>query len=265
MRFKIRLTRISRDRHLPINYQYELSSAIYRVIDCADSGFSAFLHDHGYTAFDRPFRLFTFSRLGFQGYKVIRETGRIEHYGLEAWFETSFLVDRAAEEFIRGLFMSQEIRVGDKITQVAYQVTHIEAVQPPLFKETMSYRCLSPIFIRSRRADGGEDYLAPGDSGYEKILLENLYSKASAFVLSGQEYQEFLTERFPLELTPIGKVYKNGVRIKQHTSNASQLIGYMYEFTLTAPVELQEVGYYAGFGHLGSQGFGCVGVRNFYT
>jgi CRISPR-associated endoribonuclease Cas6 len=39
------------------------------------------------------------------------------------------------------------------------------------------------------------------------------------------------------------------------------LIGYMYEFDLTAPAELQKVGYYAGFGHLGSQGFGCVGVK----
>ncbi|MEX2336299.1 MAG: CRISPR-associated endoribonuclease Cas6, partial [Fulvivirga sp.] len=50
-----------------------------------------------------------------------------------------------------------------------------------------------------------------------------------------------------------------GVRIKQHTQKESMLIAYMCEFELTAPVELQEVGYYAGFGHLGSQGFGCVG------
>src|SRR5690606_2381793 len=132
---KIRLNRISRERYLPLNYQYELSAAIYKVIDRADSDFSAFLHHQGYTAFDRPFRLFTFSRLGFQGYKVIREAARVEHYGHEAWFEISFLVDRAAEEFIRGLFMSQEISLGDKISRVAYQVSHIEAVAPPLFRE----------------------------------------------------------------------------------------------------------------------------------
>lgn len=260
MRFRIRLNRISKDKTIPINYQYELSSAIYKVIDRADSHFSAFLHSQGYLAYGKQFRLFTFSRLGFQGYKVIREVGRIEHFGEAAWFEISFLVDRAAEEFIRGLFMSQEISLGDKISRVAYQVSHIEAVVLPLFKETMSYRCLSPIFIRSRRMDGGEDYLHPGDVGYQEILLDNLLSKASAFALSSIDRQIFRGDTLPLQLTTIGKIYKNGVRIKQHTPMESMLIGYMYEFTLTAPIELQEVGYYAGFGHLASQGFGCVGV-----
>lgn len=262
MRFKIRLNRISRERYLPLNYQYELSAAIYKVIDRADSDFSEFLHSQGYLAFGKQFRLFTFSRLGFQGYKIIHEAARIEHYGQDAWFEISFMVDRAAEEFIRGLFMSQEISLGDKLSRVAYQVSHIEAVAPPLFKETMSYRCLSPIFIRSKRMDGGEDYLRPGDGGYEEILLDNLLSKASALAIAGNDREIFQSDTYPLRLATRGKIYKNGVRIKQHTSMESQLIGYMYEFDLTAPAELQEVGYYAGFGHLGSQGFGCVGVKN---
>lgn len=70
MRFYIRLDRISRERFLPINYQYELSAAIYKVIDRADSGFSDFLHRQGYLAFGKQFRLFTFSRLDFRGYRV---------------------------------------------------------------------------------------------------------------------------------------------------------------------------------------------------
>src|SRR5690554_6855265 len=102
MRFKIRLTRTSQGKYLPINYQYELSSAIYKVINRADSAFSNFLHSQGYLAFGNQFRLFTFSRLNFNGYRVLRETSRIEHYGEEASFEITFLVDRAAEEFIKG-------------------------------------------------------------------------------------------------------------------------------------------------------------------
>lgn len=105
MRFRLRLNRVGGERHLPLNYQYELSAAIYKIIDRADSSFSEFLHSKGYTAFGKQFRLFTFSRLGFEGYKIIHEAARIEHYGREAWFEISFLVDRAAEEFIRGLFL----------------------------------------------------------------------------------------------------------------------------------------------------------------
>ena len=104
MRFRIRLNRTSKEKYIPINYQYELSAAIYKIIDRADNSFSEFLHSRGYNAFGKQFRLFTFSRLGFEGYKIIRGAARIEHYGREAWFEISFLVDRAAEEFIRGLF-----------------------------------------------------------------------------------------------------------------------------------------------------------------
>src|SRR5690554_1573982 len=125
MKFRICLHKNGREKFLPINYQYELSAAIYKVIDRADSGFSSFLHSQGYLAFGKQFRLFTFSRLSFSGYKIIRAASRIEHYGQEASFEVSFLVDRAAEEFIRGLFMAQEISIGDRISRIAYLVTHI--------------------------------------------------------------------------------------------------------------------------------------------
>ncbi|WP_154858646.1 hypothetical protein [Cyclobacterium xiamenense] len=66
---------------LPINYQYELSSLIYKTIDRADSHFSDFLHQQGYLAFGRSFRLFTFSRISFDRYRVARESGRINHHG----------------------------------------------------------------------------------------------------------------------------------------------------------------------------------------
>lgn len=259
MRFRIRLARTSRDRFLPINYQYELSSAIYKVIDRADSEFSQFLHAQGYLAYGKQFRLFTFSRLSFTDYKIIKEASRIEHFGEEASFEISFLIDRAAEEFIKGLFLAQQITLGDKISRIVYLVTSIETVAPPVFRQTMTYRCLSPIFIRRKRDTGGEDYLHPADPYYAEILLDNLHAKSRAFAEAG-DIPGLLKETSPsILLTPSGKIYKNGVRIKQLTQKESMLIGYMYAFELTAPVELQEIGYYAGFGHLGSQGFGCVG------
>lgn len=264
MRFKIRLQKEGGRGYLPINYQYELSSAIYRTIDRADSEFSQFLHDQGYLAFGKKFRLFTFSRIQFQGYKIIKESGRIEHFGERAEFDISFLVDRAAEEFIKGLFMDQVFVLGDRISKVSYVISSIEAVSPPLFQETMHYRCLSPVFVKRKRADGGEDYLYPVDKDYGLLLLQNLISKSEAFGkrLIGQGSDEQLV--FPdFEFKVAGKVYKNGVRIKQLTEQETMLIGYMYEFEFRAPVELQEIGYYAGFGHLGSQGFGCVGVKLF--
>jgi len=91
------------------------------------------------------------------------------------------------------------------------------------------------------------------------MMVQNLLSKAEAFQnsISGQEHEKLNIPGFEFKVT--SKVYKNGVKIKQLTEQETTLIGYIYEFEFRAPVELQEIGYYAGFGQLGSQGFGCVG------
>ena len=260
MRFKINLYRNGRGKFLPINYQYELSSLIYKIIDQTDTGFAQYLHDHGYSVAGKTFRLFNFSRLSFDKYKVYGAEKRIEHQGRMASFYISFLVDRAAEEFIKGLFMNQQLWLGDKFTQIQYEVSGIESCERPVFLEKMKYRCLSPILIKQKRTTRGEDYLEPTDKDYIDILAYNLGSKAQAFALSVNDVG--FKEHSPhVNLQLNGKVYKKGVEIKQHTDAATQLIGYTYEFELTAPTELHEIGYYAGFGHLNSQGFGCVEVK----
>jgi CRISPR-associated endoribonuclease Cas6 len=86
-------------------------------------------------------------------------------------------------------------------------------------------------------------------------------AKSGAYAAQGEG--EALHNEPPIpdfNFEPLGKVYQNGVLIKQHTPNQTKLFAYL-EFELNAPVELQEIGYYAGFGHFGSQGFGCVGVK----
>lgn len=262
MRFLISLHREGRESFLPINYQYELSSVIYKTIDKADSGFSKFLHEQGYLAFGRKFRLFTFSRIDFKGFRIVRDAGRIEHYGKLANIEISFLVDRAAEEFIKGLFMDQSLLFGDKISKVSYTVSGISSLQPPVYSDHMRYRCLSPIFLRRKRKDGGEDFLHPHDEDYGPILVQNLLAKASAF--KNTECVPQAGESLPVpdfSFQSNEKIYKNGVKIKQRTDQETHLVGYMYEFEFRAPAELQEIGYTAGFGHLGSQGFGCVEVK----
>ncbi|MEX2513516.1 MAG: CRISPR-associated endoribonuclease Cas6 [Cyclobacteriaceae bacterium] len=262
MRFLISLQRVGHASFLPINYQYELSSAIYKTINKADSAFSRFLHEQGYLAFGRSFRLFTFSRISFEGYRIVRDAGRMEHYGKSASMEISFMVDRAAEEFIKGLFMDQSLKLGDKISQVNYTVSGISARQPPVFSEQMHYRCLSPIFLRRKRNDGGEDYLHPHEEEYGPLLVQNLLAKSRAFESADDTPQVGEVQAVPdFSFQPNGKIYKNGVKIKQRTDQETHLVGYMYEFEFRAPVELQEIGYTAGFGHLGSQGFGCVGIK----
>lgn len=260
MRFKINLSKAGHGKFIPINYQYELSSVIYKIIHQADSDFARFLHERGYFFEGKGFKLFTFSHLKFDRFQVYPNEQRIEHQGQYAHFYISFLVDKAAEEFVKGLFIRQQFGLGDKISQIDYEVAGIEACLPPVFRETMRYRCLSPILLKQKRDGGGENYLHPFDEEYRGLLIHNLSSKALAMAASFENIA--LTDSSKItEMSVLGKVFKKGIRIKQHTRMGTHLIGYMYEFELSAPIELQEIGYYAGFGHLGSQGFGCVEVK----
>lgn len=258
MRFRITITKESKHGYLPINYQYELSSAIYRAIYLSNSDFSQYLHERGYLAFGKSFRLFTFSRLSFDMYSVIKESGRIEHRGREASFEISFLVDRAAKKFIMGLFVDQVFELGDRISKIHYTVSRIDTVTAPEFKKKMTYRCLSPIFLRKKRAGGREDYLHPNDEDYGILMVQNLLSKMQAFQYTENGNENCMSVFPQFDVKPICMMYKNGVKIKQLTAQETMLIGYLYEIVFTAPIELHEIGYYSGFGHLNSQGFGCV-------
>ncbi len=61
MRFKLTLQTLQYPAFLPFNYQYPLSSAIYKIIRSADKDFAAFLHNKGYGEGYKSFKLFTFS------------------------------------------------------------------------------------------------------------------------------------------------------------------------------------------------------------
>lgn len=261
MRFKLILERADQHRFLPINYQYELSSAIYRVIERGNEDFSAFLHDEGYRLGNKPFRLFTFSRVFLDKQRVHVNQGRIEHLGTRAELDVSFLIDRAAEEFIKGLFLGQQFFLGDQISGINYQVSIIEATAPVNFRRSMHYRCVSPILIKEKRAAGGENYLDPSHAKYGDLLVHNLISKWAAQAMAGVEQTGESFQDLAYRFEALGKVHKNGVVIKQMTPQESKLIGYSFEFILDAPEELQEIGYYSGFGHLNSQGFGCVATN----
>jgi len=64
MRFELNLlvNKSERGTLLPINYQYELSAWIYKVLNDGDPVFSEWLYFKGYKSKDKPLILFTFSK-----------------------------------------------------------------------------------------------------------------------------------------------------------------------------------------------------------
>lgn len=48
MRFRLTLNRTTKQRMLPMDYQYYISAWIYKVLRYADKDFAHFLHEKGY-------------------------------------------------------------------------------------------------------------------------------------------------------------------------------------------------------------------------
>lgn len=67
MRLKINFSLSGKRQHLPFNYQYPVSSWIYKVLSKADKEFATILHELGYKIENgKTFKLFTFSQIGLK-------------------------------------------------------------------------------------------------------------------------------------------------------------------------------------------------------
>ena len=108
MRFKLALFTEQQSALLTFNYQYPLSAAIYKIIERADSAFACFLHNEGYATGNKHFKLFTF--LDIQT-PFDRRGDRMQLRGHHAQLVVCFYMPQAAENFIKGLFMHQQLEV----------------------------------------------------------------------------------------------------------------------------------------------------------
>lgn len=261
MRFKIILQKSSKSRFIPINYQYAISSWLYKRIQEADPEFSNFLHGTGYSLQKKQYKLFTFGRLQTKPFNLHHD--RLEMQSDFAEIEFSFVADQAAENFIKGVFMNQIMPVHDAIGGVELQVIRVETLPRPWFKETMQYRLLTPVCI-SHQPEGQRyaQYLAPDHDRFAEILYDNLLRKYAAMQmhLAGGVVPD--NQPFDFQFKLLSPYKSKLVNIKTYSEEATNLRGYLFDFELTAPVELQELGYYSGFGEKNSMGMGMGEVRS---
>src|SRR5437868_14925757 len=78
MRVKLTLLATKRNAMLPLNYNHAVAGLIYRTIGNASEAFAARLHDEGFEADRRRFKLFTFSRLFVQNRRVVGDRLLVE-------------------------------------------------------------------------------------------------------------------------------------------------------------------------------------------
>lgn len=255
MRFRITLNRTTKQRMLPMDYQYYISAWIYKVLKNADKEFAAFLHDTGYGINDnKRYKLFCFSQLNFGKPTMWKEKGLFEIKNQEATVDISFDVSEAATNFIKGLFMQQEFYLGDKFNGIDFKVSKVETLPEPMFTEAMKYSLKSP-WVLSYKPEGRKqaEYLKPEQGLFNELSVKHLTEK-----FKNTRKQEIQSKEIVFD--PNKKYKRSGFKIKNGTENETRVVGNIFEFELKAPIEVHKMLWNAGVSEKSSSGFGWVEV-----
>jgi CRISPR-associated endoribonuclease Cas6 len=262
MRYRLSLVITSKNNIIPVNYQYQITAWVYKLLQASNSPMKRFLFSAGHREEHR--KLFTFSNLDFYPYTIYHPEQMVEITGRRATLELSFLMDQVAEKFILELFDRQRFTIGEGYQQVVFEVRHIASLTMPQFTETMQYACQSPIIL-SRKSDemGYPQYLNPIGRGYDQYFRNHLLTKNSSLQLQpNRETDTVAVEEMeiPYNFQLLSAVRSKIIKLWENTAWETKVRGFSFKFELTAPVELHELAYYGGFGEKNALGFGCCRI-----
>lgn len=262
MRFKLNFKLVGEAPFLlPTNYQNEFSSWIHKMLHFEVDGFGKWAREKGYTDSRGEYRMFTFSDVQFVGHKHQGDRLIVEHN--EAAVVLSFYGDPEIEPFVFAIFENKEFKIGDKKGKVAFVVESIEKLQEALPDTTreMTFTCLSPMLIAEPGKTDGP-FLSPDQKDFDKIFFKNLMFKYARLIkFMNEKPGNGLANLQDLKFKLHGKPKPRIVKIKTDSPHQLSVKGYVFDFTVKAPVELLNIGYNGGFGELNHLGFGCCGVK----
>ena len=261
MRITLELSHRKRTVTLPINNSHLISSLIYNIVDKSSSDYAERLHEQGYRLQNRAFKLFTFSPLypGNHHKWVMHENGTMSTAEALLHVTVSSPKNEFIEHLVIGLLQEPLVLVGNQ----RFKVETVRKLDSPDLSDNMPFIMLSPLVCTTKRElEQYPQYLFPGDSEFERVLLENLLRKYQ--VLHGREFA-CTSEQFSFSIDHAyvermnGKIQKL-ITLKEGRSDETKIKGTLAPFRLKASRELIEVGYECGFGEKNSQGFGMVKV-----
>ncbi|MGL4293466.1 MAG: CRISPR-associated endoribonuclease Cas6 [Bacteroidales bacterium] len=240
---------------LPVSYQFELSSCIYKKLTENKNKYNEWLKMNGFEADNNiKHKLFSLSNLYIPKIKVEADRLHVLARKVQLWI--SFLPERGTTDFLKSVLSNQLLLIGDKKTQVEFMPESIEEIGKAEFPKTIDYLSLSPIVVSSLRQNKSIEYISPEDPNYIHSLMTLLLDKYEHFY--GHEFPHDLECDFEL-LTP---PKRKGIFIKRFTEEETKIIGYMYKFRFRVHPALHHLLYNTGLGDKVGLGFGCVEILN---
>lgn len=250
MRIQI-LADVGDDITLPINYNYQLAGIIYRFLAESDPEYATFLHEEGYVAAEKRFKLFTFSQLMAERRRII---GANIHFGSILTWSVSSPVERFLSHFADTLLTEGRLSIG----QHQLRIRDVTVPRIPRFRSEMCFRCLSPITMSTKRKRDGKHvmhYCLPDDPALSELIRQNLIRKHEA-IHGRAPHDDTLT--FTFDKGYIDRRQGRVTRLVDY--KGIKIKGIMCPFHVSGSVALIQTGYECGFGDKNSAGFGMVDI-----
>lgn len=260
MRFLLKLTTPKSQQRLPLNYQYPLSAAIYKIIERADEGYANFLHEQGYHHGAKAFKFFTFSDLRtpffIEGDRLVMNTNAAD-------VTICFFMPDAAENFIRGLFMNQQLDIADSRSRASFTVNQVIAEKLPVFKNnSVLLQPMSPLVTGRKNERGNCDYVSPEEPDFLTLVIGNLADKYAAAYHIDDAILQQLKNDISLQVILFKQPPRHRLlTIKAGTAAETKVRGYdKFRLRLQAPALVIALALDAGLGMHNAIGMGCVAV-----
>lgn len=254
MRLRVRLRCEHVPQQLPLDANYHLTSLVYRLLKTSSQDYSAFLHDDGYEAGGKRFKLFTYSRLMLDDYLI--EPPWIMARSPGVVWDIASPIDEFVEHLADGLLREGEIQLYDETFRADLTVERAEVRVLPPFTQQMRFVCRSPLVAsRPVERDGRlfPHYFRPDEPGLAEAVRANLMEKYR--LIHGEAPA---ADALTLDFDSTYRRRKKGKIEKLVDFKGTKIKGVLAPFTVTGSPELIRVGYEAGFGEKNSMGFGMV-------
>jgi CRISPR-associated endoribonuclease Cas6 len=248
---------------LQINYNYQVSSAIYNLLRFGSPEFSSFLHNIGFRIDGKSYKLFSFA-LRFDKIKVENNYINLLTPKAELYI-TSPLIESFIKNFVIGTFENKVIQITDKQRTIDFKIVTAEILPDPVFSNKMKFLLLSPMILSTVKEYNGklnQYYLRPEDNvDIKRILTKNLLNK-KGLLNRNQVIDGYCNLTWDEDFLKKNKRVTKKITINENGIYPIDVIGIQAPFTLEADPELIKAGYECGFGEKNSMGFGFAQLIN---
>lgn len=236
---------------LPISYQYELFSAVNKLITSNMPAYLSWLGDNGFSLDDDlNYPLYSVSNLYVP--KIFVKGDRLQINVPRVQFWISVYPEIGTREFLTKVFVGTSLVVGDWVSRVLFHVTAMDDVSPVVYQNEMEYQTLSPIVVKGMRSNGSIEYLSPSSSYFSEFFIQALIERWEHY--NRRPYTG--DRRFVFQLLQEEK--RKAVSVNVSRGRTHKVIGYMLKFRLVLDPKLQELAYVCGLGDCNNMGFGYL-------